>query len=206
MTLGDPPHRPHTMTDGAGQVTSYTYSSTSGQLLTVTNPKDETITFSYQDDPESAGYRRLLSITGDVPGGDRAFTYDDFDRIRTISTVDGSTITLDYDDLDRVRTVTYPDSSYEQYEYADHSLIASRDRSGQWTRYAYSALMQRVVTRDPAGTTTQTQWCRCGRLKRLVDGAGNITEWARDEAGRPTSKSTPTGATRTTGTTSRAAW
>ena len=35
-----------------------------------------------------------------------------------------------------------------------------------------------------AGQVTQTQSCRCGRLKRLVDGAGNITEWARDEAGR----------------------
>ena len=84
--------------------------------------------------------------------------------------------------------MTYADASYEQYEYADHSLIAARDRAGQWTRYAYNALRQRVVTRDPAGQVTQTQWCRCGRLKRLVDGAGNITEWARDEAGRPTQK------------------
>lgn len=31
---------------------------------------------------------------------------------------------------------------------------------------------------------TQTQWWQCGKIHRLVDGAGNITDWTRDMQGR----------------------
>lgn len=52
----------------------------------------------------------------------------------------------------------------------------------------YNPLMERVVTQDPALRTTQFQWCRCGELRRFVDGNGNITEWQRDERSRVTKK------------------
>jgi RHS repeat-associated protein len=182
--LNYPPHRPKIMTDGSGQSTSYTYSSTTGQLLTVTNPKNQVTTYGYLSNPSLPGYRRLASISGDVAGGDKSFTFDDQDRVRTISTIDGSTLTFDYDDLNRVRIVTYEDDSFEQFEYADHSLVAARDRAGRWTRYQHNALRQRVATRSPSGRLTQEQWCRCGRIRRLVDGAGNVTEWQRDVEGR----------------------
>jgi len=52
----------------------------------------------------------------------------------------------------------------------------------------YNGLMERVVTQDPALRMTQLQWCRCGQLRRFVDGNGNITEWQRDERSRVTKK------------------
>ncbi|MBS2013202.1 MAG: hypothetical protein JST00_09960, partial [Deltaproteobacteria bacterium] len=48
--------------------------------------------------------------------------------------------------------------------------------------------MERVLTQDPAYRTTQFQWCRCGQMKRFVDGNGNITEWERDARSRVTKK------------------
>ncbi|OJH33718.1 RHS repeat-associated core domain-containing protein [Cystobacter ferrugineus] len=178
-----PPHLPATVTDGSGKTTRYTYSPR-GQVLTITNANNEVVTFSYETDPARHGYQRLLSITGAVPGGDRTFTYDSLDRIRTVTDAEGFTVTYDYDSLDRIRTVTFPDGSFEQLEFADHSAVASRDRQGRWTRYAYNKLRERVLTRDPEQRVTQFQWCRCGLLRRLVDGEGNVTEWTRDEQGR----------------------
>jgi RHS repeat-associated protein len=180
---GIPPHRPSSVTDGAGQTTTYTYTA-SGQVETITNAKSEVTTFTYETNTASAAFGRVLSITGAVPGGNRSFTYDGDGRVRTSTDSEGYTLTYDYDNLDRVRTITYPDSSFEQFEYEDHSLVASRDRAGRWTRHMYNQLMQRVVTQDPALRTTQFQWCRCGELRRFVDGNGNMTEWERDERSR----------------------
>jgi YD repeat-containing protein len=39
------------MTDAAGQTTTFTYNS-HGQILTITNPLDETTTIIYGTDPE----------------------------------------------------------------------------------------------------------------------------------------------------------
>lgn len=48
--------------------------------------------------------------------------------------------------------------------------------------------MDRVVTQDPELRITQFQWCRCGKLRRFVDGNGNVTEWQHDERSRVTKK------------------
>ncbi|MBK6686385.1 MAG: RHS repeat protein [Deltaproteobacteria bacterium] len=183
-----PPHRPKTMTDGAGRTTTYTYNATNAQVATVTNAKGEVTTYAYEMSTSSPAYGKLLTLTGDVPGGNRTYTYDSAGRVRTMTDSEGYTLTYDYDNLDRVRVVTYPDASFEQFEYADHSLIATRDRAGRWTRHQSNALRERVLTRDASGRTTQYGWCRCGEMKRLVDGSGNSTEWTRDTRGRVTRK------------------
>ncbi len=190
---GAPPHRPASVTDGAGRTTTFTYSATTGQVLTITNAKSEVTTLTYETNTSSPAYGRLLSITGDVAGGNRTFTYDTYGRVQTTTDSEGYTLTYAYDSLDRLRTVTYPDGSIEQLEYADHSLVATKDRQGRWTRHMYNPLMQRVVTQDPALRTTQFDWCRCGELKRFVDGNGSITEWERDIGARVTKKIYPDG-------------
>ncbi|MBK6686394.1 MAG: RHS repeat protein [Deltaproteobacteria bacterium] len=176
------------MTDGAGRTTTYTYNATNAQVATVTNAKGEVTTYTYEMSTSSPAYGKLLTLTGDVPGGNRTYTYDSAGRVRTMTDSEGYTLTYDYDNLDRVRVVTYPDASFEQFEYADHSLIATRDRAGRWTRHQSNALRERVLTRDASGRTTQYGWCRCGEMKRLVDGGGNSTEWTRDARGRVTRK------------------
>jgi RHS repeat-associated protein len=187
---GAPPHRPSSVTDGAGKTTQYTYSPT-GQVLTIANVKSEVTTFTYETNTASAAYGELLAIAGDVAGGERTFTYDAYGRMATSTDSEGYTLTYDYDAVDRVRTITYPDGTYEQKEYDDHSLVATRDREGRWTRHMYNPLMERVATQDPELRITQFQWCRCGELRRFVDGNGNMTEWQRDERSRVTKKINP---------------
>ncbi len=169
------------------------YSPTTGQVLTITNAKNEVTTFTYETSLTSPAYGRVLSIT-----------YDDYGRVRTTTDSEGYTLTYDYDALDRTRTITYPDGSFEQFEYEDHSLVASRDREGRWTRHMYNGLMERVVTQDPELRMTQFQWCRCGQLRRFVDGNGNVTEWQRDERAASRRRSSRTGASKATATTFRA--
>src|SRR5262249_29461866 len=160
-------------------------------VATITNPKNEVTTFTYETNTSSAAFGRVLSITGDVPGGNRSFTYDDTGRVRTTTDSEGLALTYDYDSLDRVRAITHPDAASEHCDYEAHSLVGSRDREGRWTRHMYDALLQRVVTQDPSFHTTQFQWCRCGELRRFIDGNGNITEWQRDERSRVTKKIHP---------------
>jgi len=183
----DPDHRPRSAIDAGGNTTTFSYTS-EGQIKTITNELNEVITFTYETNVNNNGYGKVLTITGDVPGGNMTYTYDSFDRIRTATDSEGHTLTYDYDALDRVTLITYPDSSYEQFDYENHSLVASRDREGRWTRYFHDALMRPVLERDPLGQLTQYEWCRCGDIRKIIDGEGNITHWIRDIQGRVTSK------------------
>ncbi len=183
-------HLPLTDTDTAGQVTTYTYNP-SGQMLTRTNAKNETITFAYGG-TAPAGY--LASITSPPFNGASAVTtlgYDGFKRIRTVTDTDNYTVTTEYDALDRKSKVTYPDSTYEQFLYADNvtgamtlDLTGSRDRRGLWTYRHYNANEQLDSVTDPANRTTTFGWCNCGALDSITDPKNQITRFNRDLQGR----------------------
>ena len=123
-------HLPQTITDAAGQTTTFTYNA-AGQVLTVTNAKSETTTYAY----DTAGHGYLQSVTGPVAGATTTYTYDTFGRVRTTTDADGYTLTMDYDPLDRLTKTTYPDGTYEQRTYYRLDVAESRDRLGRITRY-----------------------------------------------------------------------
>ncbi|MGF1483185.1 MAG: RHS repeat-associated core domain-containing protein [Opitutales bacterium] len=188
----DPPHRPETVTLASGSTTEFSYNSY-GQVETVPDDLNQVVTFTYETNSANNGYDKLLSMTGDVPGGDVSFTYDSFDRVRTITDSEGHVITYDYDDLDRVTLVTFPDSSYQQFVYQDQSLVAVRDREGRRTHYFHDALRRVVAERNPAGEFIQYEWCSCDSLSAMIDASGNRTEWVRDVRGRVLSVIQPDG-------------
>jgi RHS repeat-associated protein len=170
-------HQPQSLTDAAGQMTTYTY-STAGQLLTVTNAKSETTTLAY----DTHGY--LTTVTGPVSGTVTTVTYDGYGRPRTLTTPDGYAVTVDYDLFDRRTKVTYPDGTFEAWTYDRLDLSTSRDRLGWVTRSYYDALRRPIATRDPLGRTVTQEWCGCGALEALVDPNGNRTRWERDAQNR----------------------
>jgi RHS repeat-associated protein len=165
------------MTDAAGQTSMVTYNAF-GQVLTVTNPKNETTTNAY----DSAGY--LQSVTGPITGATTSYTYDSYGRIRTVTDSDGYTVTTDYDGLDRPTRVAYPDGTYEDTTYDRLDAVGRRDRLGRWTRLTVDALQRVLATRDPLGRTVTQQWCTCGALDTLVDAKGQRTSWQRDVQAR----------------------
>jgi RHS repeat-associated protein len=177
---------PLTVTDAAGQTTTYTYDA-QGQVQTVTNAKNETTTYSYTTD-------RLTSVTGPVSGATTTFTYDVYGRVRTTTDADGYTVTTDYDAFDRPTRTTYPDSTYEEttYRFLDPQL--RRDRLGRITRYTYDATRRLTAVQDPLGRVVTQEWCSCGSLDALVDANGHRTAWERDVQGRMTKEVRASGA------------
>jgi RHS repeat-associated protein len=172
-------HRPLTVTDTAGQTTTFTYNPR-GQVLTVSNPRSETITNTY--DPN--GY--LITADGPLPGTSDlvTVTYDLFGRIRTLTDVSAYTLTFDYDAMDRLTRVTHPDGTFSQYNYNRLDLAAFQDRAGRLTLFEYNNMREVAKTTDPLGRVTLFDWCRCGALEGLTDPIGRKTSWQTDIQGR----------------------
>ncbi len=170
-------HVPLTITDAAGQTTTYTYNA-AGQVLTITNAKSETTTYGYDSD----GY--LISITGPLPGATTTFAYDAYGRIGTVTDSEGYAVTTNYDAAGRATQVVYPDGTSALTLYNRLDPAQKRDRLGRWTTYTYDAVRRLTATRDPAGHVVTQEWCSCGSLTALVDANGQRTQWDRDVEGR----------------------
>jgi YD repeat-containing protein len=140
-------HLPLTVTDAAGQTTTYTYNA-AGQILTVTNAQNDTSTFAYN----SSGF--LTSMTGPIGGAVTTFTYDSYGRLRTVTRADSYVLTYDYDTAGRRTRVSYPDGTYDETIYDRLDPAIARDRLGRITRHVYSSTRQLLATTDPAGRTT----------------------------------------------------
>ena len=193
---GSNPHLPVAVTDAAGRTTHYVYNAF-GQLLSVTNPKNETTTFTYGD-TESPGVAAntnayVRRITGPVPGSTVDLTYDSLGRVHTATDADGTTLTIDHDVLDRVTKVTYPDGTTSETKYQWLDPVSHKDRLGRVGTVAYNALRQVLSETDALGRVTHYQWCLCGALSQLTDALGQVTSWVRDNQGRVTSKASPDG-------------
>ena len=100
-------HQPLTVTDAAGQTTTFTY-NTRGQQATATDPLGNTTTYQY----DANGY--LTSATGPLGAADTTtWTYDAFGRVHTLTDNSGYTLTYGYDTADRITTITYPDTTVQ---------------------------------------------------------------------------------------------
>src|SRR5437016_5804291 len=181
-------HEPLTATDTAGQTTTFTYNAY-GQMLTRTNAKNETTTFAYGG-TVSDGY--LASVTSPPFNNVSAvttFTYDNANRVHTITDLDNYTVTTDYDNLDRPVTITYPDGTNQQLQYTQDfgqglqtilDLTKSKDRRGLWTTRHYNGNRQMDSITDPLGRITQYGWCTCGSLTSITDPKNQVTTFNRD--------------------------
>lgn len=178
-------HLPLTATDAAGQITRFQYDA-NGQLIGVTNARNEKVTLTY-----SNGY--LMGITGAIASAVTSFTYDGTNRVRTITDSEGYTVTIDYDAADRPTKITYPNSTYEQFVYQWLDQVGYRDRLGRWTRTRFNALRQPELVEDALGRQTFFDWCGCGGLNSITDPLGRVTSWLRDIQGRVTKKTYPDG-------------
>src|SRR6516164_6312512 len=158
-----------------------------GQVRTITNPKNETKTFTYDD----KGY--LMSVEGPLPGSITRLTYDDFGRVQTVTDSAGYTLTFDYDPLDRLVQIGYPDGTSRSIVYNRLDPEQLIDRLGRPTIRTYNERRQLIRVQDPAQRITQFEWCPCGRLQRVIDPLNRPTTWNYDVQRRVTSKVFPDG-------------
>jgi RHS repeat-associated protein len=176
-------HLPLRTWDAAGQLTTNSYSAR-GQLLTTTNPKNETTTLTY----DTNGY--LFSIDGPLPGTNdtTSFTYDAVGRAQTVTGPDGYTLAYGYDNLDRLTNITYPDGTFEAFTYERLDRVRSRDRMGREAHYTYDAFRHLESLEDPLHHVTRFDYCGCGAMTGLVDPMGRRTSWNYDIQGRLAAK------------------
>lgn len=208
-------HLPGEITDGSGGNTILTW-NTKGQLETVTDPNNDTTTYTYDHrlnfDPENdtaSGYGYLYQIQGPETGAITRFTYNTEGQVYQITDSEAHTVTFEYDDLYRLTKRTYPDATFEQFSYGRPNPEPSgalltpldvyqyRDRLGRITTYLHNANRQLMVETDPEGRITQYDYCSCGSINRLIDPNGSVTRWKYDIQGRLTEKILPDG-TKTT--------
>lgn len=188
---------PMSITDSAGQTTTYTYLA-DGRKETVVTPArgdltlaERTTTYTYYPDNDPVSPGRLKSVTGPNVGAQQGpstiYTYDAQGRLRAVTQLpDNYTVTTDYDALDRPLKITHPDGTYQEALYQRLDAVSFRDRMGRWSFTSYDALRRPVTTTDPMGNTVMQRWCGCGSLERLVDANGNATLWEVDLQGRVT--------------------
>ncbi len=174
-------HRPLTVRDAAGQLTTYTYNA-AGQRLTRSNPLGEVTAYEYDAQGQ---------LTREVNPAGRtalAYTYDAFGRIASRTDSQGHTLTYAYDALDRLTATTYPDGTGETSTYDKLDLATTTDRLGRVTRYAYDAVRNLTSVTRADGAITRYGYYPDGRLKTLTDANGNLTTWERDVQGRISAK------------------
>ena len=137
-------HQPLTVTDPAGQTTSFTY-NTRGQIESKTDPLGNTTTYRYDTD----GYLRAITGPLSATTDTTKFSYDAFGRMQTVSDNSGYTLTYAYDDADRLTAITFPDATTVQFAYTLLDLSTITDRARRQTRFEQQCPATHPADRPP---------------------------------------------------------
>ncbi len=185
---------------GTDDTTSFTYDTSSGDLLTLNLPITGTTAFSDYD-----GAGRPGRVT-DVNGQSTSFEYDGKGRVTVIRNVtDGSSTTISYNAAGDPEAVTDPDQVTRYFDYdADYGrLSAIRDQEGNVMAYCYDAQGNRIELSKYHSTGNRSFIKRWdynhpdipGKLYREIQADNSFTEYAYDGEGNITAVIDPNGNT-----------
>lgn len=185
-----------TQTDARGGVTRFTYS---GTTTTVTDPAGQVSTYTYDSDGQ------LTSVSD--AAGTVSFTYDGAGRRASITDRLGGEVTMAYDaDSGLPTRVGHADGTSTTAAYsartatavfAVYDLASETDESGATTTYTYDASGNRTTETLPTGESrTNTFNARGQVLTATVSGRGTTT-WTYDGAGNVASVTSPDAQTST---------
>ncbi|WP_460787721.1 hypothetical protein, partial [Microbacterium insulae] len=194
-TAASTKYLPSSTTDSAGNTTTYTYNG-AGNPLTSSNALAATNTLTYKSNGTVAtalapgngtnttqyGYNSnsqlstLTPVTGSSLGS-RAYTYDDFGRVRTATDGKGVTTTYSYDNQDRLLSTAFTGGTATvTTTYTDTGLPATRVDGNGTTTYGYDQL-GRLITRVNtfAGGTISYGYDLSSNLTSVTDSRGTTT-------------------------------
>jgi RHS repeat-associated protein len=120
------------------------------------------------------GLRRIVEArTGSIV---HAFEYDSLGRL--LSDAGPDTVVFAHDPADRWRRVTYPDGRVDRYDYDQLSRLTAI------THEVEGAIPLRSAGLPPGSTIAAWTWAGLTRLGSCMAGAGAMTEYGYDGAGR----------------------
>jgi RHS repeat-associated protein len=188
-----------TVTDAAGNITSYTSYNAHGQRLSMTDPNGTITTFGYD------ARQRLTSRS--TAGEVTAWEYWPTGLLKKVTKRDGSFAVYDYDAAHRLmkitdtagNTVNYTldgagNRTAETVRDASNTVVLSKTRTfnslgrvvedngaaNQTTSYTYNGAGQVIETNDPFGRTAEQAYDELGRLTSITDPALGLTQLAYD--------------------------
>ena len=173
---------------GSDDVTSLTYDSASGDLLTVTRPHIGPTTFENYDAAGQVG-----RIT-DINGQSKSFTYDGKGRVTsTTNLADGSTESVSYNTAGFMDTTTDEDGVPKNYAYDSVYGRLSRitDLDGNYIAYLYDTQGNRIEMGkyDPSDNrTSRKRWDYQhpnfpGKLWKEIKADDSFMEYSYDSRG-----------------------
>ncbi|HJU40533.1 MAG TPA: RHS repeat-associated core domain-containing protein [Tahibacter sp.] len=171
--------------DEKGKETSYVYDA-NDRLTTVSFPDGGVISYGYDEDD------RVTSFT-DQRGATRTFAYDADGRRTTTTEANGTAVVAEYGEagssaagqVKRERHPTY----CEDYRYDQRGRTTRIERRTpcdgaaelvEATSIGYDARGQEISRTDPAQGTTLTTRDALGRIARIIDAVGGVTEYTYD--------------------------
>ncbi|MFZ2420417.1 MAG: RHS repeat-associated core domain-containing protein, partial [Anaerolineae bacterium] len=198
--------------DAQGAVTSNTYSATTCQLLSSTDPLGHTTQFinngrgqplqivdtlgavtqnTYDGDGN-------LTQTMDAGGNATTFTFDNLNRRVSETKPGGGATTFQYDTFDRQTRITAALGGVTQMVYDTlGNLTSATDPDARTTEYTYDGRGNKLAAKDAAGHTTQYMVDAANRMVRMTDPAGQMTQVTYDGHDRPVQVMAPQGQTTT---------
>lgn len=171
-------------TDESNRVTSYSYNSMN-LLSGITYPDLSTVAYAYDDRANTT------SMSG--AAGTTAYTYDNFDRVTSITDPNNNTVSYTYDAANNVTSITYPGNKTVAYNYDAANQIksvADWNNSKAYVNYGPNGLLQSKQL--PNGIQVDYSYDNSNRLSSLKysNEQSLITKfgYARDNRGNITSE------------------
>ncbi len=155
----DSSNRRTSVSDGAGNTSTYAYDSQSGYIQTVTDPRGNTTTYSYSGQQQNGlTFYNLIGVTF-ADGTKTVYTYDAAGNVQSLTGRDGSSTTFTYDSNGRMLSATAVDGSVGKFTWnADGTLASSTDYAGNKTTYEYDSLSRlNKITDSNGGVTAITR-------------------------------------------------
>ena len=177
-------HEVLTNYDALKEPTIFVYNGNQ-QLASVTWPTELVTTNIYGSDG-------FIAQQIDVGFATNAFTYAN-DLVFTHTDPRGLTVTNMWDNLQHLKQIAYPDGTSVSYTYNKLDLVQVLDRMGFSNSFAYNTQRQRVGETNALGIYTTYEYCSCGLLESIRDGAGNWSYFYYDNEARLTNVVYPDG-------------
>jgi len=173
---------------GSDDITSFTYDTTTGNLLGITRPLIGSTSLSEYD---GAG---MLGKVTDVNAQSKSFSYDGRVRITAIiNNADGSSTTFTYNIAGQPESLTDPDGITRGFSYDTvyGRFIRITDPEGNYIAYGYDAQGNRIEMSYHDPLDSRTFWKRYtyqqpdipGKLWKVINSDDTYTEHGYDSAG-----------------------
>ncbi|MDD2736298.1 MAG: DUF6531 domain-containing protein, partial [Desulfuromonadaceae bacterium] len=176
----DDQHRVTTATDPEGKIRSITYPQTSDTVKSTSFTEKDGGLWNYSYDTTS-GY--LLSKT-DPQGGTTSYGYDTNGNRTSTTNPDSTSTSATYDDSGNMLTSTNALGQTTSYTYNNFGQVTGiTDPQGGTTAYAYDDKGNLTALTDPTGTTTKYEYDTKGNITKVTDPAGLVTSFTYDATG-----------------------